>query len=51
MLILYAVGVIFVAMVYESSFWISLAIALGIAFLYPPVTRALDIAPEPWQVD
>lgn len=32
-----------------QSFWVSLAIALVIAIIYPSFTRTFDIAPEPWQ--
>lgn len=31
-----------------QDFWISLVIALGIAFLYPSLTRRLGVEPEPW---
>ncbi len=52
MFAIYAIVVIAVWMATgHQSFWISLAIALIIAFGYPSFTRAFDIAPEPWQRD
>ena len=46
-------GVIVIALMTQGieSFWISLAVALTIAFFYPRFTRAFDVAPEPWQRD
>ena len=52
MFLIYGIAVIAVWMAFEvQSFWISLAIALGIAITYPTAVRSLGIEPEPWRRD
>lgn len=44
-------GIIVIALMSQGieSFWISLVVALTIAFFYPRVARAFNFAPEVWQ--
>lgn len=52
MLVIYVLGIIAVWMAFDmEGFWVSLAIALAIAILYPSVVRAFGVAPEPWARD
>lgn len=52
MLVIYAICVIAVALIFDvQDFWVSLAIALSIALVYPSATRRFGVAPEPWQRD
>lgn len=49
MLAIYLVVVVLVsAFLGQTSFWISLFVALVIALAYPPTIRRLDRAPEAW---
>lgn len=49
MFVIYGIVVIAVYMAFDvQSFWISLAIALGIAIVYPSTVRSLGVEPEPW---
>lgn len=49
MFVIYFVAIIAVATLFDlRSFWMSLAIALAIAFLYPGLTRRLEMEPEVW---
>lgn len=50
MFVIYVLAVVFVSLVFDvTSFWISLAIALGIALFYPTLARSLGVEPEVWQ--
>ncbi len=50
MLVVYAILVIGVYYAFGiQDFWVSLAIAISIALVYPSLARRLDIAPEAWQ--
>ena len=50
MFIVYVVSITFVAVAFGvQSFWISLAIALGIALFYPTAARSLGVEPEVWK--
>lgn len=50
MFVIYFAIIILIAVLFDvQSFWISLAVALGIAFSYPSLTRYFNLAPEPWE--
>ena len=52
MIAIYAFFVIAVfALTGVQNFWVSLAIALGIALVYPGFARWTGMAPEAWQHD
>ena len=49
MFIIYFTAIIILMQVFDlQSFWISLAIALSIAAVYPSATRYFGVEPEPW---
>lgn len=50
MLVVYVMAIIAVQMWFDvQSFWISLAIALAIALVYPSVVRSFGLEPEVWK--
>ena len=49
MLVLYVIAIVAVWMAFDmEGFWVSLAIALAIAILYPSIARTFGVAPEAW---